>query len=114
MKLPVASALLLSLTLVPLLQAEDPAKPAPPTSPAAASSSKPEAGKWDPKEAFAKRDANGDGAISFEEFKTGRRAQRNPEKAADYFKRKDLDGNGSLSLDEFKARLPETPEKKSE
>ena len=59
----------------------------------------------DPEQIFKKRDANGDGSLSLEEFKTGM-----PEKAltrADArFKKLDTSGDGKLSLDEFKAGLP--------
>jgi Ca2+-binding EF-hand superfamily protein len=59
----------------------------------------------DPEQMFKKRDANGDGSLSLEEFKTGM-----PEKAltkADArFKKLDTSGDGKLSLDEFKAGLP--------
>jgi Ca2+-binding EF-hand superfamily protein len=63
----------------------------------------------DPAKAFAKKDTNGDGSLSLEEFKKGM-----PEKAlsgADKrFSKIDADGNGKLSLDEFKAGM--APKKK--
>ena len=57
-----------------------------------------------PEKVFQKRDANGDGSLSLEEFKAGM-----PEKAltrADArFKKLDANGDGKLSLDEFKAGM---------
>ena len=58
-----------------------------------------------PEKIFQKKDANGDGSLTLEEFKAGM-----PEKAltrADArFKKLDASGDGKLSLDEFKAGLP--------
>lgn len=60
--------------------------------------------KPDPERIFKKKDADGDGALTLEEFKTGL-----PEKAltrADArFKKLDTSGDGKLSLDEFKAGM---------
>ncbi len=57
-------------------------------------------GKRSPDAIFQKRDLNGDGTLSFEEFEQGL-----PEKAAaraeKIFKRMDADGSGGISLDEF-------------
>lgn len=57
-----------------------------------------------PAKVFQKRDANGDGSLSLEEFKAGM-----PEKAlarADArFKKLDANGDGKLSLEEFKAGM---------
>jgi Ca2+-binding EF-hand superfamily protein len=58
----------------------------------------------DPEQIFKKKDANGDGALSLEEYKAGM-----PEKAltrADgRFKKLDSSGDGKLSLDELKAGM---------
>lgn len=62
-----------------------------------------------PEMIFKKLDANGDSAISLDEFKAGPMAQHNPEKAAEHFKKIDKDGNGSVSLDEFKSGRPPRP-----
>ena len=59
--------------------------------------------KPDPAKAFAKVDANADGAATKEEFMATPKAQKDPEKAAKKFTKMDTDANGSLSLDEFKA-----------
>ena len=59
--------------------------------------------KADPAKAFAKLDANTDGAVTKEEFMASPKAQKDPEKAAKKFTKMDADANGSLSLDEFKA-----------
>jgi Ca2+-binding EF-hand superfamily protein len=62
----------------------------------------------DPERAFKKRDADGDGALSLEEFKVGM-----PEKAlarADArFKKLDTSGDGKLSLEEFKVGMQRRP-----
>jgi Ca2+-binding EF-hand superfamily protein len=58
----------------------------------------------DPEQIFKKKDANGDGALSLEEYKAGM-----PEKALtradERFKKLDSSGDGKLSLDEFKAGM---------
>ena len=63
-----------------------------------------------PEEIFKKLDADSSGSVSLEEFKAGKRAQENPEKAEEFFKTIDQDGNGELSLEEFKSHRP--PHKK--
>lgn len=64
----------------------------------------------DPAKIFQKRDADGDGSLTLEEFKTGM-----PEKAvarADVrFKKLDTNGDGKLSLEEFKAGMQPRPKK---
>ena len=58
---------------------------------------------------FARRDANSDGSLTLDEFKTGLKdkALANADKR---FKKIDANGDGKVSLDEFKAG---TPAKKS-
>ncbi len=58
-------------------------------------------GKGDPEAVFKKKDKNGDGKLSFEEFKGNAPA----EKAAGLekkFKAMDKNANGSIELEEFK------------
>jgi hypothetical protein len=61
---------------------------------------KPAGEKRDPEVVFKRRDANGDGSISLEEFKTG---AKDAAKAETAFKRRDKDGDGKITLEEFKA-----------
>jgi Ca2+-binding EF-hand superfamily protein len=58
----------------------------------------------DPAKIFAKRDANGDGSLTLEEFKTGLK-DKALEVADKRFKRLDSNGDSKLSLDEFKAGI---------
>lgn len=51
---------------------------------------------------FAKRDTNGDGQLSIDEFKTGMPAEK-AEKAAEIFAKIDTNSDGALSKDELKA-----------
>jgi len=59
----------------------------------------------DPAKAFARKDANSDGALSPDEFKAGMK-DKALDNADKRFKKIDTDGDGKLSLDEFKAGLP--------
>jgi hypothetical protein len=68
-----------------------------------------EGGRRTPEEAFKRLDTNNDGSISLEEFKTGPRAQQNPERVEANFKRMDKDSNGKVTLEEFKAGRPQRP-----
>lgn len=70
--------------------------------------------KADPAAAFAKMDANTDGAVTKEEFMASPKAQKDPEKAAKKFTKMDADANGSLSLDEFQAAKKAKEAKSSE
>ena len=58
--------------------------------------------KLTPEERFKKMDANGDGALSLEEFLGKAKPEAKAAKEED-FKKIDKDGNGSLSLEEFVA-----------
>jgi Ca2+-binding EF-hand superfamily protein len=73
--------------LVSATQAADPPKKAP-----------------DPAKVFAKKDTNGDGSLSLDEFKAGLK-QKALETADKRFKRSDSNADGKLSLDEFKAGM---------
>ena len=59
----------------------------------------------DPQKIFSKKDANSDGFLTLEEFKTGLK-DKPLETAEKRFKKSDTDGDGKLSFDEFKAGLP--------
>jgi Ca2+-binding EF-hand superfamily protein len=58
-----------------------------------------------PEKVFAKKDANSDGSLTLEEFKTGLKdkALNNADKR---FKKIDANGDGKVTLDEFKAGMP--------
>lgn len=58
-----------------------------------------------PEKVFAKKDANGDGSLTLDEFKTGLK-DKALESADRRFKKMDGDGDGKLSLEEFKAGMP--------
>ena len=54
-----------------------------------------------PADIFNKLDTNGDGSLTFEEFKAGPVGQKSPAKAEEYFKLLDKDGDGKVTLEEF-------------
>lgn len=59
----------------------------------------------DPAKIFARKDANSDGSLTLDEFKTGLK-DKALEKADKRFKKIDTNGDAKLSLDEFKAGIP--------
>jgi Ca2+-binding EF-hand superfamily protein len=63
-----------------------------------------------PAKVFGKKDADGDGKLSLEEFKTGM-PEKALAKADTRFKRLDTNGDGSLSLEEFEAGMGQRPKK---
>jgi hypothetical protein len=63
----------------------------------------------DPQKIFTRKDANSDGSLSLEEYKTGLKPEQ-ADKADKRFKRIDTDGDGKLSFEEFKAGLPKPKE----
>jgi Ca2+-binding EF-hand superfamily protein len=67
----------------------------------------------DPAKFFDKKDANGDGFLTLDEFKAGM-----PEKAAgkadQRFKKLDADGDNKVSRDEFKAGMEKGPKRKKQ
>ena len=60
--------------------------------------------KLTPEQVFAKRDKNGDGKLTLQEF-IGRRKGAKAAMAAKVFAIKDKNGDGVLTLDEFKTRI---------
>jgi Ca2+-binding EF-hand superfamily protein len=63
----------------------------------------------DPQKMFARKDANSDGFLSLEEYKTGMK-DKQLEKADKRFKKIDSNGDGKVSFDEFKAGMPKPKE----
>ncbi len=63
----------------------------------------------DPQKIFAKKDANSDGSLTLEEYKTGMK-DKQLENADKRFKKSDSNGDGKLSFDEFKAGMPKPKE----
>lgn len=59
----------------------------------------------DHEKVFSKKDANSDGYLSLDEFKTGMK-DKQLENADRRFKKIDTNGDGKVSLDEFKAGMP--------
>jgi len=59
----------------------------------------------DPQKIFSRKDANSDGFLTLDEFKTGLK-DKPLETAEKRFKKSDTDGDGKLSFEEFKAGLP--------
>jgi Ca2+-binding EF-hand superfamily protein len=67
--------------------------------------------KPDPAKMFEKKDADGDGALTLDEFKKGMK-DKQLEGAEKRFKRLDADGDGKVTLDEMKAGLAKMGQKK--
>lgn len=63
-----------------------------------------------PEEIIKRLDTDGDGTLSLDEFKAGKLAQKNPERAEDHFKKVDADGNGFVTPDELKTAWKERRE----
>ena len=63
----------------------------------------------DPQKAFARKDANSDGSLTLDEYKTGMK-DKQLEKADKRFKKIDTNGDGKVSFDEFKAGMPKPKE----
>jgi len=61
-------------------------------------------GKPDPAKVFARKDADGDGGLTLEEFKQGLK-EKALERADKRFGKLDKDGDGKLSLAEFEAGM---------
>lgn len=60
--------------------------------------------KPDPAKVFARKDADGDGSLTVEEFKKGLK-EKALERADKRFGKLDTDGDGKLSLAEFEAGM---------
>ena len=67
--------------------------------------------KPDPAKMFEKKDADGDGALTLDEFKKGMK-DKQLEGAEKRFKRLDTDGDGKVTLEEMKAGLAKMGQKK--
>jgi len=63
----------------------------------------------DPQKIFTKKDANSDGFLTLDEYKSGLK-EKALENADKRFKKIDTDGDGKLSFDEFKAGMPKPKE----
>jgi len=63
----------------------------------------------DPQKVFARKDANSDGFLSLDEYKTGMK-DKQLEKADKRFKKIDSSGDGKVSFDEFKDGMPKPKE----
>lgn len=67
--------------------------------------------KMDPEKAFKRRDANGDGSISEDEFLAAAKEDKQKDAMKKRFGKIDTNGDGKLSLDEFKTGMA-LPKKK--
>ena len=67
--------------------------------------------KPDPAKMFEKKDADGDGALTLDEFKKGMK-DKQLEGAEKRFQRLDADGDGKVTLEEMKAGLAKMGQKK--
>ena len=63
-----------------------------------------------PAKVFSKKDADADGKLSLDEFKSGM-PEKALAKADTRFKKIDTNGDGSLSLEEFEAAMKDRPRK---
>lgn len=69
--------------------------------------------KMDPEKVFKRRDTNGDGSISEDEFLAPAKEDKQKEQLKKRFGKIDTDGDGKVSLDEFKAGMV-LPKKKQQ
>ena len=63
----------------------------------------------DPQKTFAKKDANSDGFLTVDEYKSGMK-DKQLKNADKRFKKSDTSGDGKLSFEEFKAGMPKPKE----
>ena len=68
--------------------------------------------KMDPEKVFKRRDTNGDGSISEDEFLAAAKEDKQKEQMKKRFGKIDTNSDGKLSLDEFKAGM--VPPKKKQ
>jgi hypothetical protein len=61
--------------------------------------------KMDPEKVFKRRDADGDGSISEDEFLAAAKEDKQKDMMKKRFGKIDANGDGKLSLDEFKAGM---------
>jgi hypothetical protein len=57
--------------------------------------------KGDPEAMFKKLNTTGDGKLTLEQWLAGKRAQKDPEKAKEFFSKRDKGNKGYLTLEEF-------------
>lgn len=69
--------------------------------------------KMDPEKVFKRRDTNGDGSISEDEFLAPAKEDKQKEQLKKRFGKIDTNGDGKVSLDEFKAGMV-LPKKKQQ
>jgi calmodulin len=62
-----------------------------------------------PDTVFKRLDTNGDGNLSFEEFKATPIGKRDETKAEEIFKKWDVNGDGGITLEEFKSKRQDQP-----
>ena len=67
--------------------------------------------KRDPAVLFKQIDKDGDGTLSFDEYKASTIGHIDPARVGDVFKKKDADGDGKLTLTEFMFVPPREPAK---
>jgi len=68
------------------------------TTPSTTAPAKP---KGDPAEMFKKLNTTGDGKLTLEQWMAGKRAQKDPDKAKEFFSKRDKGNKGYLTLEEF-------------
>ena len=68
--------------------------------------------KMDPAKLFKKRDTNGDGAVSEDEFLAAAKEDKQKEAMKKRFSKIDSNGDGKLSLEEFTAGMAAPRKKK--
>lgn len=88
MKTPIAILSVVALVM-PLVSAEEGER------------GRPDGKRPNPRQHFEKMDADSNGTVSLEEFKSTPRAKEHPEKAGEIFKRIDADSSGGITFEEM-------------